>query len=111
MKGINQDWRYEIDAIGVVKKDSAGHFFEEYSWSNLRDNRPGAILPAAVSSFRQVVSLDSAGPMDGSGPQAGRYDCRPNYRLFDILCRFATGLGSKQLNSRRRSFLREGWPA
>lgn len=63
MKGINEDWRYEIDAIGVVKKDSAGHFFEEYSWSNLRDNRPGSSLPAAVSSFRQVVSLDPAGPM------------------------------------------------
>ena len=30
MKTVNEDWRYEIQADGVVKKDSAGNFFEEY---------------------------------------------------------------------------------
>jgi hypothetical protein len=28
MKGSNEDWRYEIDAMGVVKKDAAGRYFE-----------------------------------------------------------------------------------
>jgi hypothetical protein len=62
MKGINQDWRYQIDAIGVVKKDSAGRYFEEYGWSNFSSSRSGDSLPGASATFRQVVSLDPAYP-------------------------------------------------
>jgi len=58
MKGINQDWHYQIDATGVVKKDSAGRYFEEYGWSNFSSSRSGDSLPAASATFRQVVSLD-----------------------------------------------------
>jgi len=58
MKGINQDWRYQIDATGVVKKDSAGRYFEEYGWSNFSSSRSGDSLPGASATFRQVVSLD-----------------------------------------------------
>jgi hypothetical protein len=57
MKGINEDWHYEIQADGVVKKDSAGTYFEEYAWSNLVDNRK-AILSPAMLDFRQQVTLD-----------------------------------------------------
>jgi hypothetical protein len=62
MKGSNENWRYEIDATGVVKKDSAGRFVEEYAWSNFSSNRPGDTLPAATATFRQSVSLDLARP-------------------------------------------------
>jgi hypothetical protein len=62
MKGINQSWRYQIDAIGVVKKDSAGRYFEEYSWSNFSSSRAGDSLPAESATFRQVVSLDLGYP-------------------------------------------------
>src|SRR5215471_20077898 len=63
MKGINQDWRYQIDATGVVKKDSAGRYFEEYGWSNFSSSRSGDNLPAASATFRQVVSLDPGYPV------------------------------------------------
>ena len=63
MKGANEDWRYEIQADASVKKDSAGLFVEEFTWSNLRSNRPGETLSPAVAAFRETLSLD------------------PNYRL------------------------------
>jgi len=57
MKGTNQQWQYEIQADGVVKKDAAGSFFEEYAWSNLVSNHQPVALPAASSEFRQILSL------------------------------------------------------
>lgn len=35
MNGINEGWHYEIQADGVVKRDSTAGYFEEYRWSNL----------------------------------------------------------------------------
>ena len=57
MKGVNEEWRYEIQGNGVVKKDAAGTFFEEYRWSNLVSNQ-GKVLPAAGLAFRHELSLD-----------------------------------------------------
>ena len=57
MKGTNEQWQYEIQADGVVKKDAAGSFFEEYAWSNLISSRQPVALPAASSEFRQILSL------------------------------------------------------
>jgi hypothetical protein len=57
MKGTNQQWQYEIQADGVVKKDAAGSFFEEYAWSNLLSNHQPFALPDSSSEFRQVLSL------------------------------------------------------
>lgn len=61
MKATNQDFqktlRYEVQANGVVKIDSVGTFFEEYSWSNLTVNGTRVVLPAPSASFRQMVSL------------------------------------------------------
>jgi hypothetical protein len=58
MKGINEDWHYEIQADGIVKKDSAGNFFEEYQWSNMISDSQRVILPSASLDFRQQLSLD-----------------------------------------------------
>ena len=46
---------YEAQADGVVKKDAAGHFYEEYEWSNVIWNGRTAPIPA---DFRQILSLD-----------------------------------------------------
>lgn len=60
MKGINESWHYEIDAEGVVKKDPAGHFFEEYRWTNMTsDGQPISLAPSAVG-YRQKLTLDPA---------------------------------------------------
>ena len=58
MKGVNEDWHYEIQADGIVKMDSTGVYFEEYRWSNmLSDHEPVVLSPASVD-FRQQLSLD-----------------------------------------------------
>jgi len=58
MKGINEDWRYEIQADGIVKKDSAGTYFEEYRWSNLISDNQKTVLSPASLDFRQQLTLD-----------------------------------------------------
>ncbi|HUL16491.1 MAG TPA: hypothetical protein VLV88_10870 [Terriglobales bacterium] len=58
IKGVNENWHYEIQADGIVKEDSAGAYFEEYRWSNmLSDNQPDVLSPASAE-FRQRISLD-----------------------------------------------------
>ena len=58
MKGVNENWQYEIDAEGVVKKDPGGSYFEEYRWSNLISDGQKIALPAASTDLRQCLSLD-----------------------------------------------------
>lgn len=48
---------YEARAEGEVRRDSAGHFYEEYSWSHLRVNDAKVALPPASTNFRQRLSL------------------------------------------------------
>ena len=57
-KGFFGATSYEADAIGVVKKDFRGQFFEEYSWTNLIVNNKTIALPAEGESVRQSLSLD-----------------------------------------------------
>lgn len=58
MKGINEDWHYEIRADGIVKKDSDGTYFEEYGWSDLISDKQKVALSPASQNFRQQVTLD-----------------------------------------------------
>lgn len=58
MKGINEEWHYEVDATGVVKKDAAGQFYEEYEWTHMTtDGQPIAFTPSAAD-YRQKLTLD-----------------------------------------------------
>src|ERR1700730_5274593 len=61
MKGDNDGWTYEVQASGVVKQDTAGHFVEEYAWSDFKSNAPMSLSPASLN-FRQALSLDPAAP-------------------------------------------------
>lgn len=56
MKGMNEDWRYEIQGNAVVKKDSAGVYFEKYEWSHMVSNQGHTLPPAA--ELHQELSLD-----------------------------------------------------
>ena len=56
MKGSNEDWEYQIQATGVVKKDAAGHMVEEYAWSDFKSNAPMTLNDASLN-FRQTLSL------------------------------------------------------
>jgi hypothetical protein len=56
-KGFLGTTSYEADAIGVVKIDSNGRFYEEYKWTNLIVNTKHIVLPAASLNYRQSLSL------------------------------------------------------
>jgi hypothetical protein len=74
MKGMNENWHYEIQADGIVKKDPAGTYFEEYRWSNLISDNQKTALPAASLDFRQQVTLDPG--RNPSFPNLGHVDTR-----------------------------------
>ncbi len=62
MKGTNENWRYEVQASGLVKKEASGNLTEEYAWSNLISDGKAVPLSAASLGFRQVLSLSSDKP-------------------------------------------------
>ena len=62
MKGTNGNWRYLIQARGVVKRNRNGTFVEEYAWSNLVSNGATIRFPQASAQFRQMLSLDARVP-------------------------------------------------
>jgi len=62
MKGTNETWRYEIDAEGVVKKDGAGRFFEEYQWTDMQSGGQPMALAVTAAEYRQRLTLDPAEP-------------------------------------------------
>jgi hypothetical protein len=61
MRASNRDrvrnTTYAATARGVVKRDSAGTFCEEYQWSDIVWNGTAFDLPEANRAFRQVLSL------------------------------------------------------
>ncbi len=56
-QGRDRVTHYEAQAAGEVRRDSAGTFFEEYAWSNLRVNDERVTLPPASLKFRERLSL------------------------------------------------------
>src|ERR1700675_2876998 len=58
MEGTNDSWHYTLQANGIVKKDPAGTFFEEYQWSGLCSNDQAVVLSPASLEFRQQLTLD-----------------------------------------------------
>ena len=48
---------YSATARGVVKRDRAGTFYEEYEWSDIVWNGTAFELPEANRGFRQLLSL------------------------------------------------------
>jgi hypothetical protein len=58
MKGVNEDWHYEVQADGIVRRDSGGSYFEEYAWSHLISDSKETTLSPASLNFRQRLTLD-----------------------------------------------------
>jgi hypothetical protein len=114
MKGVNENWRYEIQAAGVVKKDSVGKYVEEYSWSHLVSNGVAVTLPPSGLRFREVLSLDpekpisipnlSAAPPVLIGPIT-------DLATFYVDLWLATRLGDKLSHVGDHAFLKVGIPA
>jgi hypothetical protein len=58
MKGVNENWHYVIVADGVVKKDAAGKYFEEYQWTHMMSAGQPVELSAGSAEMRQRLTLD-----------------------------------------------------
>jgi hypothetical protein len=59
MNGVNELWHYSVEGKGVVKKDAAGAFFEEYQWGTMvSDGQPMALSPE-TAAYRQRITLDT----------------------------------------------------
>jgi hypothetical protein len=58
MNGINENWHYEIQADGIVERDSDGTYFEEYGWSHFISNGQPVTLSPASLNLRQQLTLD-----------------------------------------------------
>lgn len=87
MKGVNENWRYEIEANGIVRKDSGGAYVEEYRWSNfVSDGRKTELSPLGAS-FTQVLSLDPQRPP--SAPDLSKSDLRIVGPITDLLTCYA----------------------
>lgn len=49
--------RYSARAVGVVQRDSLGHFVEDFEWSALVRNDSAVALPAGTASVHERLSL------------------------------------------------------
>jgi len=58
MKGLNESWQYTIQAEGIVKRDAAGTYIEEYRWTHLVSDGQVFALSPESQAFRQQLSLD-----------------------------------------------------
>jgi hypothetical protein len=74
MKAVNEKWHYEIQADGVIKRDSSGKYFEEYAWSHMISDGAPVTLSPASSNFRQSVTLSPEAPP--SFPNLSQVDTR-----------------------------------
>jgi hypothetical protein len=58
MTGLNESWHYTVRAEGVVQKNSAGTWIEEFKWTDMTsDGKPYTMAPA-MTDLRQKLSLD-----------------------------------------------------
>ncbi len=58
-KGYRGTIQYEAQANGVVKKNSAGIFIEQFGWANPSFNNNAIPLSQRDANFRQSLSLDT----------------------------------------------------
>ena len=83
MYATNEGSHYEIQASGQVKRDSAGLYFEEYTWSDFSFNGQQVSLSPAMRNFRQRVTLDPDGHI--VPPNLGQVDPRIIGPLTDFM--------------------------
>jgi hypothetical protein len=114
MKGVNENWRYGIQAAGVVKQDLTGKYEEEYSWSHLVSDGVAVTLPPSGLRFREVLSLNPEKP-----PSVPNLSTVPpvligpitDLATFYVDLWLATRLGAKLGHAGDHAFLKVGIPA
>jgi hypothetical protein len=87
MTGINENWHYEVVASGVVKKDAAGRFFEEYQWEQMKTGGQEIPLAASMADYRQRLTLDPA--ENPSAPDLTKVDPKAIGPITDLMTFYA----------------------
>jgi hypothetical protein len=87
MTGANEAWHYTIQADGVVKKDAAGVYYEEYRWSNMQTGGQTTTLSAETPAFRQRLTLDPS--QNPSMPDLSRVDPKLIGPITDFMTFYA----------------------
>jgi hypothetical protein len=87
MTGVNEAWHYTIQADGVVKKDAAGPYYEEYRWSNLQTDGQTTPLSADTPAFRQRITLDPN--QNPSAPDISKVDPKLIGPVMDFMTFYA----------------------
>lgn len=82
MKGVNESWHYEIDAVGEVKKDAAGRFIEEFQWTHMTSEGQPVTLTTAAD-YRQRLTLDPG--VNPSGPNLTSVDPKMVGPVTDLM--------------------------
>jgi len=113
MKGLNEQWHYEIQAEGIVTKDSAGTYIEQYGWSHLISDGQEVQLPVASLNFRQQVTLDPRG--SSAIPDLSRVDPRLIGPITDFLTFYVdlwlAGKTGQLTHSGDHVYVKRGTPA
>lgn len=83
MTGINENWHYTIQADGIVKKDAAGPFYEEFQWSHMESEGQPLALSAETPAYRQRITLDPN--QNPSAPDLTKVDPRIIGPITDMM--------------------------
>jgi hypothetical protein len=55
LNGVNESWRYQIEADGIVKKDQDRHYYEEYRWPHfVSDGKLIQLTPAGLAVGKET---------------------------------------------------------
>jgi hypothetical protein len=94
MTGVNENWHYSIEADGVVKKDAAGAYFEEYQWSHMESGGQALAVNAETAAYRQRITLDPN--QNPSAPDLTKVDPKMIGPITDLMTFYADlWLGNK----------------
>jgi hypothetical protein len=85
MNAINENWKYSIEANGVVKND--GKFYEEYQWTGMESGGQPIQLAAPMADFRQRLTLDPG--VNPSAPDLSKVDPKMIGPVTDMMTFYA----------------------
>lgn len=113
MRGMNESWQYQVQAHGIVKRDSNGTYFEDYRWSHLVSAGQAVTLSAASLHFVEQLTLDAN--RQPAFPKLGRIDPRLIGPVTDMFTFYSDLWLAEKLGTLRRPgdrfYFKHGTPA
>lgn len=83
MTAINEDWRYTVDATGIVSKAADGTWIEDFRYSSMTSSGTPVTLAPSTADLRVPLSLDPG--RNPSGPDLSKADPRLIGPITDLM--------------------------